>query len=77
MNALRALFGRDARPRDAVSVRELVRTTPLDRLDETVKSLMKGRPAEEVRQAIVERMAQSPLSEFDTLKAVYLAHFAD
>lgn len=77
MNALRALFRAEPKMADNVSSVVLLRSAPLDQLEETVKSLLKRRPSEEVRQAIIERMAQAPLSDFDTLKAVYLAHFGD
>jgi hypothetical protein len=77
MNALRALFRFESRSGDDVSSVVLLRSAPLDRLEETVKTLLKRRPSEEVRQAVIERMAQAPLSDFDTLKAVYLAHFGD
>jgi hypothetical protein len=53
---------------------ELLQRTPIDRLEETVKALKGHRPVEEVRKALVERIAHAPLAEFETLKHIYLKH---
>ena len=39
--------------------------------------LKKQRPAEAVRKAMVERIASAPLTEFETLKTIYLKHCGD
>jgi Tfp pilus assembly protein PilO len=64
-------------PDEQVSALELLKRTPLDQLEETVKALKKQRPAEEVRKAMVERIARAPLTEFETLKTIYLKHCGD
>ena len=64
-------------PDEQVSVGELLERTPLDQLEETVRALKKQRPAEEVRKAMVERIASAPLTEFETLKTIYLKHCGD
>jgi hypothetical protein len=62
---------------EQVSAVELLKRTPLDQLEETVKALKRQRPAEEVRKAMVERIARAPLTEFETLKTIYLKHCGD
>jgi hypothetical protein len=64
-------------PDEQVSAVELLKGTPLDQLEETVRALKKQRPAEEVRKAMVERIASAPLTEFETLKTIYLKHCGD
>ena len=64
-------------PDEQVSAVELLKRTPLDQLEETVRALKKQRPAEEVRKAMVERIASAPLTEFETLKTIYLKHCGD
>jgi hypothetical protein len=56
---------------------ELLTRTPIDRLEETVKALKSHRSAAEVRKALVERIAHAPLSDFESLKHIYLKHCAD
>jgi hypothetical protein len=53
---------------------ELLMRTPLDQLEETVQALKALRPADEVRKAMVERIARAPLADFDTLKHIYLRY---
>jgi hypothetical protein len=62
---------------EQASATDLLKRTPLDQLEETVKALKACRPAEEVRQAMVERIARAPLADFNTLKSIYLSHCAD
>jgi hypothetical protein len=56
---------------------ELLQRTPLEQLEQTVKALKKHRPAVEVRQALVQLIAAAPLSDFGTLKHIYMVHCAD
>jgi hypothetical protein len=56
---------------------ELLQRTPLEQLEQTVKALKKHRPAAEVRQAMVQLIAAAPLSDFGTLKHIYMVHCAD
>jgi hypothetical protein len=56
---------------------ELLRRTPLDRLDETVKALKKHRPAAEVRKAMIELLTTAPLSDFAVIKQVFTKHFGN
>ena len=62
---------------EQISTVELLKRTPLDQLEETVKALKQHRAADEVRKAMVERIARAPLSEFETLKTIYLKHCGD
>jgi hypothetical protein len=55
----------------------LVGATPLDRLEDVVRSLKQCRSAAEVRKAMVERIARAPFAEFETLKHIYLKHCGD
>lgn len=55
----------------------LVGATPLDRLEETVRALKQRRSSDEVRKAMVERIARAPIAEFETLKHIYLKHCGD
>jgi hypothetical protein len=64
-------------PDEQVSVVELLKRTPLDQLEETVKALKHRRAADEVRKAMVELIARAPLADFDTLKHIYLKHCGD
>ncbi len=77
MNALRAFLRMGPSPDEQVSAVELLKRTPLDQLEETVKALKQQRPAGEVRKAMVERIARAPLSEFEILKTIYLKHCGD
>lgn len=76
MDALRELLGRPG-PHEPPSTMELLKRTPLGALEETVIALKQLRPAEEVREAMVERIAQAPAGDFDTLKYIYLKHCGD
>ena len=42
---------------------EVLRRTPIDKLDETVEALKKDRPAAEVHGAIIELFAAAPFSD--------------
>ena len=55
----------------------LVGATPLERLEETVRVLKQHRSPDEVRKAMVERIARAPIAEFETLKHIYLKHCGD
>lgn len=55
----------------------LVGATPLDRLEDTVRALKHQRSHDEVRRAMVERIARAPIAEFETLKHIYLKHCGD
>lgn len=52
----------------------LVGAVPLDRLEETVQALKQQHSPDEVRKAMVERIARAPFAEFETLKHIYLKH---
>jgi hypothetical protein len=55
----------------------LLGATPLDRLEEAVRVLKQRRSSDEVRRALVERIARAPIAEFETLKHIYLKHCGD
>jgi hypothetical protein len=65
-------FGPDE---NSIIVLELLQRTPLDKLDETIEALKKHRPAAEVRAALIELVATAPLSDFATIKQVFMKHF--
>jgi hypothetical protein len=56
---------------------ELLKRTPLDQLERTVEELKKRLPAAEVRRAMLVVFARAPLSDFETLKDIYLRQCAD
>ena len=67
--------GRDSEAE--LTVLELLQRTPLDRLEQTVKAMKKNRPVAEARQAMIQLIASAPLSNFATLKQIYMVHCAD
>jgi hypothetical protein len=77
MNAVRRLLRIGREREEQSSALELLKRTPLDKLEEAVKALKKRRPAVEVRQAMIEVLSTAPLSHFETLKRVFLTHCAD
>ena len=77
MNALRGLLRMRAEPETEKSALEVLRHTPLDRLEQGVEALKKHRPHAEVRQAMVEVIARASLADFDVLKHIYLKHCGD
>ena len=54
---------------------DLLKDTPLGDLDEMLEILVRYRPLEEMRAALMERIAAAPLAEFNTLKVLYFRHF--
>jgi len=54
---------------------DLLKDTPLEDLDEMLRALGRYRPLEEMRAALMERIAGAPLAEFNTLKVLYFRHF--
>ena len=69
---------RMAPPEDErLPVISILRRTPLERLEETVRALKRDRPAAEVRQAMLDLIAAAPLEHFGTLKAIFMAHCTD
>ena len=77
MNLPKALPQSGTAPGDTVRAADLLTETALDRLEETVIALKRDRSPEIVRKAMVERIARAPLSEFETLKHIYLKHCGD
>lgn len=63
-----------ARDGDEGSAVALVGAAPLERLEETVRALKQQRSPDEVRKAMVERIARAPIAELETLKHIYLKH---
>ena len=74
VNALKALLRIGPDPDEQASAVELLKRTPLEQLEERVRELKELRPANEVRKAMVERIARAPLGDFETLKHIYLKH---
>ena len=74
VNALRALLGIGTDPDEQAAAVELLKRTPLEQLEQKVRELKELRPADEVRKAMVERIARAPLGDFETLKHIYLKH---
>ena len=77
MLAMREMLRTDRAPDANVTALEILQRTPMDRLDETVRALKKHRPAAEVRQAMIDLISKAPLSDFETLKEVFLTHCTD
>jgi hypothetical protein len=77
LNLSKALPHSGTAPGDTVRAADLLTETALDRLEETVIVLKRERSPEVVRKAMVERIARAPLSEFETLKHIYLKHCGD
>jgi hypothetical protein len=77
MLAMRKMLQMDRAPDANATALELLQRTPIDRLDETVRALKRHRPAAEVRQAMIDLISKAPLSDFETLKEVFLTHCAD
>jgi hypothetical protein len=62
---------------EPLSTVEILKRTPPEALEETVRALKQHRSAAEVRQAMITLLATAPLGHFATLKGVFLAHCAD
>ena len=62
---------------DRVPIIEILRRTPLERLDKTVRALKRHRSDAELRQAMLYLIAGAPLEHFGTLKAVFMTHCAE
>ncbi len=77
MNALKKLLRRDPVEDESLPAVEILKRTPPERLEETVRALKECRSAAEVRQAMLDLLATAPLAHFATLKGVFLAHCAD
>ena len=60
-----------------VPIIEILRRTPLERLDKTVRGLKRHRSGAELRQAMLDLIAGAPLEHFGALKAVFMAHCAE
>jgi hypothetical protein len=60
-----------------LSTTEVLGQTPVDRLEEAVELLKRHRPANDICQALIERIAKAPLDDFNALKGVYFAHCVD
>ena len=77
MLTMRKMLRMDRAPDANVTALELLQRTPIERLDETVRAMKKHRPATEVRQAMIDLISKAPLSDFETLKEVFLTHCTD
>ena len=58
-----------------VATIELLTEADFQDLEPLLLLLKRLRPIEEVSTALMERMAITPLSEFNALKALYFRHF--
>jgi hypothetical protein len=59
-----------------VATVELLMEADFQDVEPLVLLLKRLRPIEEVSAALMERMAITPLSEFNALKVLYFRHFA-
>lgn len=59
---------------ERVPMIDILRRTPLERLDETVRALKRRRSDAELRQAMLDLLAAAPLEHFGALRAVFMAH---
>jgi hypothetical protein len=77
LNALSDLLRAESGSDDKLGTVELLSRVPLDKVETVVLALKERRSAQEIRKALIERIARAPLSEFQALKTVYLTHCAD
>jgi hypothetical protein len=56
------------------TVREVVEQASLERLDYLLTMLKRHRPTAEICTALLERIARSPLDQFNQAKAIYFHH---
>jgi hypothetical protein len=77
LNALSDLLRAENRSDDELPPVELLSRVPLDKVEAVLLALKERWTAQEIRTALIERIAHAPLSEFAALKVVYLAHCAD
>jgi hypothetical protein len=74
MNTLRDPLRMNPKHDDELSAVELLARAPLDQIDEAIRGLKGRRSADEIRSALVERIARAPLSDFQILKTIYMSH---
>jgi hypothetical protein len=77
MKALTKLLRMGPVDDERLPVISILRRTPLERLEETVRALKRDRPATEIRQAMIDLIAGAPLEHFGHLRAIFMAHCAD
>lgn len=77
MKVLRTLLRTGSAEDERLPTIEILKQTPLGELEDMVRALKERRSAAEVRQAMIDLIATAPLAHFATLKAVFMAHFAD
>lgn len=77
LRTLRNLLRSAAEPDDELSAVELLAKTPLDQIDQAIRTLRQRGAPDEIRRALVERIARAPLSDFQMLKTIYLTHCAE
>jgi hypothetical protein len=53
---------------------EVLAHTPLNGLDDALTMLMRHRSLKEVCKALMERISDAPLEDFNQLKGVYFRH---
>ena len=64
MNALKKLLRTGAVDDEPLSTVEILKRTPLEQLEETVRVLKQHRSAAEIRQAMIDLIATAPLAHF-------------
>ncbi|MGH8680341.1 MAG: hypothetical protein ACREVP_02410 [Burkholderiales bacterium] len=74
---MKKLLRMDTMEDESLPAVEILKRTPPEALEETVRALKRCRSAAEVRQAMIDLLGTAPLAHFGTLKAVYLAHCTD
>ena len=77
LNAVSHLLRAESGFDNELTTVELLSSVPLDEVETVILALREHRTALEIRAALIERIARAPLSEFQVLKTVYLAHCAD
>jgi hypothetical protein len=58
-----------------MTVVDVVRQIPLAELDTRMARFRDRVPAEDLRNALVQRIGSAPLDQFDHLQSIYLNHF--
>ncbi len=64
-----------SRPRPRTPL-ERLRATPVEQLDDAIRALLRTHAPEEVREAMVERLKEVPLSHFGQFKRTFFKFFA-
>ena len=68
---------RHALMRGHLTADDMLRKTATDKVDEIVAQLKTCRPADEVCDALIDRIGEAPLDDFYILRSAFLKHYPD